>query len=81
MQDQIYDTFIMALRSLYLIAAPTVLVIFVAGSVASILQSAMSVQEATMNYAVRLIAFVILIYLIYPAAVRSISELTVFALK
>lgn len=81
MENQIYDVFLMAIKSLYLIAAPTVLVIFVAGSLASILQSAISVQEATMNYAVRLIAFVLLLYLIMPAAVRSVTELTTFALK
>ena len=81
MQDQMYDVFLMALKSLYLIAAPCVLVIFVAGSLASILQSAMSVQEATMNYAVRLIAFVLLLYLIMPAAVQSLTDLATFALK
>jgi flagellar biosynthesis protein FliQ len=81
MQNQLYDVFLMALKCLYLIAAPSILVIFVAGSLASILQSAMSVQEATMNYAVRVIALVLLLYLILPAAVRSITDLAAFALK
>ena len=81
MNDQIYDAFLMALRTLYLVAAPALLVIFVAGSLASILQAAISVQEATMNYAVRLIAFVLLAYLILPAAIQSITDLTLFSLK
>lgn len=81
MQNQLYDVFVMALNSLYLVAAPCVLVIFVAGSLASILQSAMSVHEATMNYAVRLISFVLLLYLLVPAAVQSVLDLTTFALK
>lgn len=81
MQDQLYDVCLLGLKTFYLIAAPTILVIFVAGSIASILQSAISVQEATMNYAVRLIAFVVLLYLISPTVVQSLIDLTEFALR
>lgn len=81
MQNQLYDVCLLALKTFYLIAAPTVLVIFVAGSIASILQSAMSVQEATMNYAVRMIAFVAMLYLITPTIIQSMLDLAEFALK
>ncbi len=81
MSNQLYDVFLMALNSLYLVAAPSILVIFVAGSLASILQSAISVHEPTMNYAVRLIAFILLLYLILPAAIQTITDMAVFALK
>lgn len=81
MSDQLYDVLTAALRTFYLIAAPTVLVIFVAGSIASILQSAMSIQDATMSYAVRLIAFVVLLYLILPTIVHSMTDLAEFAFR
>ena len=81
MHNQLYDVYLEGLRTFYLIAAPTVLVIFVAGSLASILQSALSVREATMSYAVKLIAFVILLYLILPTVVQSMMNLSEFSLK
>lgn len=81
MQGHLYDVYLEGLRTFYIIAAPTILVIFVASSLASILQSALSVQEPTMNYAVRLIAFVILLYLIAPTVIQSMISLAEFAFR
>ena len=81
MDAALHNLLLQALRTLYVLAAPLVLVLFVAGSIASIMQSALSVQEATMNYAVRLIAFVLLVYLLFPTMVQTLSGLMVQALQ
>jgi type III secretory pathway component EscS len=80
MSNDIYDILILGLRSLYILSAPLILVVFVAGSLASILQSALSVQEETMNYAAKLIAFVLLMYLVVPSAAQQLLVLAERAL-
>lgn len=81
MNTNLHDVLVQGLHTLYLLSAPLVLVVFVAGSLASILQSALSVQEETMNYAAKLIALVLLLYLLVPSATQQLITLTEMALQ
>ncbi len=58
-------------------AAPFLLVMLVVGVITSIFQSVTSVQEPTLTFAPKLIAFAGLVLLLTPWVLRSMSEFTI----
>ena len=58
-------------------AAPFLLVMLTVGVITSIFQSVTSVQEPTLTFAPKLIAFAGLVLLLTPWVLRSLSEFTI----
>jgi type III secretory pathway component EscS len=67
-----YDLLVQAIRAVFVIGAPIVIAAAVAGTVASVLQSAMTLSEPAVGYAVRLVAVVAVIYLMFPTFAKLI---------
>lgn len=59
------------------IAAPFLIVMLVVGVMTSIFQSVTSVQEPTLTFAPKLIAFAGLVLLLTPWVLRSLSEFAI----
>jgi len=57
--------------------APFLVVLMVVGLIASLLQSVTSLQEPTLTFAPKLIAFAALALLLTPWLLRSLSEFTI----
>ena len=74
-----YDLAVEALRALFLLAVPVVIVAAVAGTIIGALQSATTIQDSALSYAVRLGAVVALLYFMLPAINRSIMSLATTA--
>ena len=70
-----YESFVLGVRVLFLLAVPVVMAVAVAGTIISALQSATTIKDPAGAYAMRLIALVITIYLMYPAFSRSLADL------
>jgi type III secretory pathway component EscS len=70
-----YEAFILGVRVLFLLAVPLVVAVAIAGTVISALQSATTIKDPAGAYAVRLVALVVTIYLMYPAFARSLADL------
>lgn len=81
MDIEINEILLQALKALYLIGVPIVVVVFLASSLTSLLQSAMAVSESSVNYAVRLVAFVLLIYLLAPTLSQTLLSLAELAFR
>jgi type III secretory pathway component EscS len=60
---------------LFLLAVPVIAAVAVAGIFVSAIQSATTVKDPASAYAVRLIALMIGLYLLYPAFSRAFSDL------
>jgi type III secretory pathway component EscS len=78
---QIYDLLIEALRCLFLYAVPAVAAVAVAGSLVAVLQSATSIKEPALNYGARLLALVLVLYLMLAAASQNLLSLTELAFR
>ena len=76
MDDLHYEVTIEALRVLFLLGVPIVLAMAVLGTVAAALQTATTLHDAALTYAIRLITLAVLIYLLLPFAVTSLVNLT-----
>lgn len=81
MNAAIYDTILQALRAFYVVGLPVVVVLTVAGALAALLQTALGVQEQTVSYAVRLVAFVVLLYAFLPVAAQTVMSVAELALR
>ena len=81
MSIEVSELLAQSLRALYLIGLPVVVVVFLASSVASILQSALAVREGSINYAIRLVAFILLAYLMMPSVSQTLITLAELAFK
>lgn len=64
------------LFALYM-AAPFLVVMLAVGVITSIVQSVTSVQEPTLTFAPKLIAFAALVLLLTPWVLRSLTEFTI----
>ena len=58
-------------------AAPFLVVMLVVGVITSIFQSVTSVQEPTLTFAPKLIAFAAMVLLLTPWVLRSLTEFTI----
>ncbi|RMG42584.1 MAG: flagellar biosynthetic protein FliQ [Candidatus Dadabacteria bacterium] len=67
LDNQIYDISIEALRTLYLVGIPILLAITVASLLVSFLQAATTVRDTAISYSVRVLAFVVLMYVMFRA--------------
>jgi len=70
-----YEVVSQALRVLFLVGAPVIIILSLAGTLIAALQSATTIQEPALGYAVRMIALVALLYFFFPAASQSVLDL------
>ena len=69
------DLLILSIRTLILVVAPIVVVVSLAGTLVSALQSVTSVHEPAISFAVRLAALVATLYVLFPFISQSILTL------
>ncbi|MCB0310431.1 MAG: flagellar biosynthetic protein FliQ [Bdellovibrionales bacterium] len=79
--DQQYEVFSHSMRILLLVGGPLALGMALVSTIVSGLQAATSVRDVSLSYAVRLIALVVLIYLLHPLFMQGVVELTELALR
>ena len=72
----IEDIFQAALKTIFMISLPVILVSAVAGTIVSALQSATGLSEPAASYAVRVAAVVVTLYLMFPLFAQSLVALT-----
>ena len=81
MNPQIIDVLHNALRAVYLVGLPIVAVLTITSGLASILQTALGMNEHTLNFAMRLIALIVLLYIFTPAAADTLTGLAKLSLR
>lgn len=81
MNVTVYDLVIQGARALYLLITPFVIALTVAGILTSVLQAALTIQEGSLNYAVRLITLVVLLYVFLPTASQTLIGLAELAFR
>jgi type III secretory pathway component EscS len=64
-----------ALRTLFLGGVPVIVVLGIVGTLAGAIQGATTIRDAALNYTAKLLAFLVLLYLLMPLVVRTITEL------
>ena len=68
-------------RTLFLVALPVVLSAAVAGTLISFLQAALSIQDSSAAYALRLLAVILVLYLMLPSFAQSLLMLAQLAFR
>lgn len=81
MNDMTFEILPFALRTLFIVVGPVVLVLLVTSAVTALLQAAMAIQEPVMLYAVRLGSFLLLGYLMLPTWIAALKQLTLLAFE
>jgi len=76
-----YDVIVQGLRVLFLVGFPVVIVLSIAGTVISALQAATTIRDPALGYAVRLIALVLVLYMILPSSLQALSSLAEMAFR
>ena len=76
-----YEMLQEALRVLFLVGAPIVLITAAVGTIVSGLMAATTIQEQALSYAVRLAVVVLVLYMMMPLAARSLTTLGEMALR
>lgn len=77
----LYDVFIQGLRTLFVIGAPIVLALSIAGIVSSSLQAATSINDPASGYGIRLLALVVVLYLLSGMITEQLLALGQLAFK
>lgn len=75
MDPIIFDAIIEALRVLFLLSAPLVAAVAFGGLIASILQASMAINEPALNYGVKLLVFLLVLYFLFPTIAQSLLSL------
>jgi len=70
-----YDIVYLGLQALFLLAVPVVVAVSLAGTIAAVLQSATSIQDPALGYTARLLALLLVLYLVLPSTVDIIISL------
>lgn len=78
--NEIYDLVLDAVKVLFLIGVPLVIVAAFAGVLASVFQSFFSVQDATISYALRIVGVVIVFSALSVSIIGSLQDLFIRAL-
>jgi type III secretory pathway component EscS len=81
MDAQTQDVLLQAFRALFTVALPVCVVLSVAGSLVAGLQAVTSIHDSATAYTVRVLALVVLLYILLPGFVRVITSLAELALK
>lgn len=63
-----------AIRILFIFAIPVTVVVAVAGTIVSALQSAMAMRDPATGYLVRLIALLLVLSMVLPGSARSLGQ-------
>jgi len=77
----IAEFLILALRTLFVLVVPLVVIASVAGTLVSAIQSATTVQDPATAYVVRMVAVVLALYLLFPLFSQSFLTLLNAALR
>lgn len=72
---------VLALRTLLLLVVPLLLIVAIAGTLVSALQSVTTVHDPATSYVVRLLALVLALYLFFPLFSQSFLTLVTAALR
>jgi len=75
----IYELISFSLRIFFVISVPLLAAMVLASLVVGLLQAASGVQEKTIQYAARLVVFVVLAYLFFPLVASYLSEVFLLA--
>ena len=75
----IYELVSFSLRIFFLISVPLLVAMVLVSLVTGLLQAATGVQEKTIQYAAKLIVFVVLAYVFFPLVASYLSEVFVLA--
>ena len=77
----VYDILYQAMKVIFLTALPMLLVLMLSGVIVGVIQGATGINEIALNYGVKVLVFVGLLYFLLPASFDSISRLTELALR
>ena len=75
----IYELISFSLRIFFVISVPLLAAMVLASLIVGLLQAPSGVQEKTIQYAARLIVFVVLAYLFFPLVSSYLSEVFLLA--
>jgi len=76
-----HDLVILSLRVLFMAILPLLGAVALAGMVAGAVQSATAIHDPAISYAARLVAVVVVIYLLFPAFSQALISLTETAFR
>ena len=76
-----YDLVYAALRTLFLSALPVVVAVSLAGTLAAALQSATAIHDPALGYAARLLALLVVLYLVLPSSIDALVSLAQLAFR
>lgn len=76
-----YDVLMAGIRALLYIGLPILIGITLVGTIISSLQAATTIQEPAIGYAARIVALVVLLYLLFPAFARTCTNLAELAFR
>ena len=77
----VYDAIVEGIRTLFVVCVPIVAAVAVAGFVMSIIQSATTITDPALSYAVRLAAFGAVAYVLLSSFIQTIYSLTESVLR
>lgn len=81
LDPEIQELLLYALRIVFLLALPVVIVLSIAGTLVAAFQAATTLRESTVSYAIKLFALLALLYFTYPAFSRSLLSLAEMSWK
>ena len=81
MEGALFEIMRQGFRALILAGLPVLIATSLAGILVGVLQSATSVHDSASAYAVRVLAFALVIYLMYETFWRTLISLFEFALR
>ena len=68
----LYDAIVEGLRILFLLAVPVVVALSLTGTVVSALQAVTSINEPALGYGLKLLALVVVLYVMLPSVTQSL---------
>ena len=81
MNSSLYDLAIEAIRLLFVVGGPLIVVTGLAGTLVSLVQTVTSLPDPALSYGVRMLAVVAVLYLLLPSAIQSLMLLMRQALE
>lgn len=75
----IYEVISQGLRVLFILGLPVVAVVSVVATIVAVFQAATTLHELTLAYAAKLVALVVVLYMLFPLYSRSLLRLAELA--
>jgi type III secretory pathway component EscS len=76
-----YDVLIAGLRALFYIGVPIILAVSLIGTIVGSFQAATTIQEPALGYAARILALIVVLYVLFPAFARTCTNLAELAFR